>query len=1075
MNRRCLVSSRGVFAACIVLATAFLLHSRDAGAQGQFGTITGLVVDPTGQSVPGADVTITNQQTAVEAKTVTNSDGNYTVTSLLPGNYSLAASKAGFSTVTQTGIRLDVAQTARIDVALQVGSVSQQIEVKSSGVLLQTESAAIGNVVPESGVVNLPLNGRDYLQLATLVPGTNSAGLGQQFFGAPSNNLNVNGMRTSATAYVIDGANVMEQFTSGTPYTPPPDAIQEFRVETNNMTALYGGGGAILNVVMKSGTNAFHGNAYEFLRNNDLDARNYFALTSPELRQNQFGGTLGGPIVKNKLFFFVDYQGTRIRQGETFNSVVPTAAQRQGNYAGLPQLTDPYTGLPLANNQIPQSELSPAAVYLLSFYPNANTAAGTYIQTASGSNNVNQYDIRVDYQPRTNDLINFTFSQYLGYIENPGPFPLNGATSGPNKGEFTNVGWTHTFGPSLVNQANYSYARQTGTETGQGIGTNYTDQAGIGGFETTSLDYPGPPDMSIAGYSGITSYPFLPLGQVYNQYNVNDVLTKVLGSHTIQVGGDARWYSGFNYNGAWSRGYFIFSGVYTGDAFADYLYGVPFQGYRSFPRNLFGTYSRNQDLYVQDTWKATPRLTVIAGLRWDIIHPSTALHNTYASINPATNQIIVASNSQGQINTTSQQVTAIVLPLFESRIVPSSSVGLPNSLVFTDWHAFAPRLGVAYQLQPDLVVRAGYGIFYPLPQGNQQISTGIVNPPFIVDELSNFNTTPVPSVTLANMFPPTTPGAYILTPPSFFQIASSQPDSYIQEWNFALQKGIGKAITVQAAYVGSKGTHISFVVPINVPLPGPGNIQDRRLNTFFAEGTYLGNTAGSSYNALQLTAETRAWHGLYLLGAYTWGKSLDLQSSDDQGSPVQNPNNVAAEWGVSDFNLASRFTLASTYELPSFSNKSFLVRGVLGGWFMSNIITLQTGPVFTPTLATDPANTGTTERPNQVANGNLGNRTIQHWFNVAAFTVPALYTYGNASRNTVTGPPLKDWDFGLSKTFALPHLWEDARLQFRGEFFNFTNTPPFGLPQTDIQAASAGQVLSAGAPREVQLSLKIFF
>jgi hypothetical protein len=1077
MNARWLTATYGVFANFLIITSLSLFVLQNAKAQNQFGQITGLVVDASGGSVPGADISISNQQTGINTKTVTNHDGNYTVTSLLPGTYNVTASKMGFSTITQNGVRLDVAQVARVDISLTVGQVSQEVEVKASGVLLQTENAAIGNVVPESAVVNLPLNGRDYLQLATLVPGTNSAGINQQFFGMPTNNLNINGMRESASSYVIDGADVMEQFTSGTPYTPAPDAIQEFKVETNNMTAEFGGGGAIVNVVLKSGTNRFHGDVFEFLRNDALDGSNYFAVSKPELRQNQFGASLGGPILKNKLFFFGDYQGTRIVQGTTFNSIVPSAAQKGGDFSGLPQIMNPYSQAPLAGNKIPAGDLSPQAAYFLPFFPAANSPGGTYVRTATGSNSVNQFDARIDYQLHDKDLFTLTYGQQLGTILDPGPYPLNGATNGNSQAYFTNMGWTHTFGPSLVNQASFSYARAVAYTTGQGIGgTNDTVASGIGGFDDTSALYPGTPNFAISGFTGLSGYDFLPLPQIYYHYNIGDALTKTIGNHTIQLGGDWRLYSGFNLNGAHSRGDFTFTGTYTGNAFADFLYGVPFSSGRSFPRQLFGIYPRNQDLYVQDTWKAAPRLTIIGGFRWDIIHPPTYMHNTYASTNTVTNQIVVASNSKGQIDTTAQLLTPLILPLFQSLIVPSSSVGLPNSLVYTDWHAFAPRLGIAYQLDHDFVLRAGYGIFYPMNQSNQTVSTGAANPPFIADENSNLNSTPIPDKTLANIFPPTTVGNIQLTPVTTFQIDPHQPDPYIQQWNVALQKSIGGVLSVQAAYVGSKGTKLTFSLPANVPLPGPGDIQSRRFNTFFSEAYYISNIGTSSYNALQMTAETRGWHGLYFLGAYTWGKSLDNQSSDDQGSPVQDPNNIDREWGISDFNLASRFTLASTYDLPFFANSGRLVKGALGGWSLSNIITLQTGPVFTPSIATDPANTGTTMRPDQSGNGNLGNRNIQHWFNYAAFSVPAPYTYGNASRNTVTGPPLKDWDLGLSKSFPIGHLWEETqRLQFRGEFFNFTNTPPFGLPDAGIQDATVGRVLTAGAPREVQFSLKVLF
>jgi hypothetical protein len=722
------------------------------------------------------------------------------------------------------------------------------------------------------------------------------------------------------------------------------------------------------------------------------------------------------------------------------------------------------------------AQIAPQSAYFLQFIPDANTPEGTYVRTVSGHTNLDQYDIRFDAHLRNADLVSFTWTQQIGSTNTPGPLPLNGGTQGPNKGEFGVVNWTHTLGVRGVNQATYSYARNTAVLTGQGIGTNYTVQSGISGFEDTSLDYPGPPSINIAGYSSINGYPFLPLGQIYNHYNVTDNFTLVAGRHTIQLGGGARWYDQFNYNGAWSRGSFNFSGTYTGDAFADFLYGLPLSGTRGFPRNSFGSYQRNQYLFVQDTWKATPRLSLNGGLRWDVIHPSTALHNTFASTDPATNQIIVATDSSRKIDTTGQQVTPIVLPIFQSRIVPAASVGLPRSLIYTNWRNFAPRLGAAYQLPKDTVVRAGYGIFFPLQQGNQAVSSPIVNPPFIVDQTS-FNATPVPNQTLGDMFPPTTPGNYALGPVAFNHINPHAPTQYIQEWNTAVQKEFGRSLSVQVAYVGSKGAHLPFLNPMNVPSPAPGNIQVRRLNTFFGEGFDLSDIGYSNYNSLQTTVQVERWHGLYMLGSYTWGKSLDDMSADNNnGSSVQDPSNLRAEYGISDFNLASRFTSAVTYELPRLGWGNGFVRSVLGGWSLSSIVTLQSGPPFTPGLSTDPANTGTVMRPNRIDHrGKLSDFTIQQWFDIAAFAVPDGYTYGNAGRNILTGPGLKDWDAGLFKSFSLSKLRREAKMEFRGEFFNATNTPPFGPPDSDIQDATAGRVLSAGSPREAQLSIKLAF
>jgi outer membrane receptor protein involved in Fe transport len=1066
--------------ASIALAMLCLLVGPLFG-QVQFGEMTGLVSDPSGGVVPEAAVTVSNQQTGVKKTTVTNPDGNYTVTPLIAGLYDVTVSKTGFKTSTKTGIRLDVAESARVDLTLELGEVTQTVEVKASVAMLQTEDTSVGSVVAESGVVNLPLNGRNYLQLATLVPGTTSQGLSVLFFNLPTNNIVVNGGRESATNYVIDGTNVMEQFTSGSSFTPAPDAIQEFKVETSNMDAKYGGGSSVINAVLKSGTNRLHGTAYEFLRNDAMDSRNFFAPTTPPLKQSQFGGTFGGPIRKDKTFFFGDYQGTRYLTGTTSDSIVPSAAERTGDFSQLlptTQLTDPYTGAPLKGNIIPA--VAPQSAYLLQqFFPLPNTSAGTYVQSPAATDSVNQFDVKIDHQIDPSDYIAASYGLADTYVYSPGPFPLNGATFGPSRAMFGNFSWTHNLGPTKVNQAHAAYSREHALDNGQGIGkTNYTSQAGISGFDLTGADYPGPPGMSISGYAGLNGYPFVPLPETYNQTIFGDVLTWVKGKHTIEIGGDARWYAGFNLNGAWSRGQFYFTGVYTGDGLADYMYGLPFQGSRGFPRNWFGLYQQTQDGFVQDTWKVTPKLTLIGGLRYDLIHPDTPLHGMYASTNIARDTVIVSSNQNGKINTNTQQMEAFLLPLFGNLLIPSSEVGLSDSLIHIDLNNFAPRLGLAYQFGHGFVGRAAYGVFYPLEQQNQEFSTGGANIPFLADELGNYNTTPVPTKNLGNMFPELAAGSVTaaqLGQLLNFTIDPWQRDPYVQEWNFTLQKLIGSALSLQASYVGTKGTKLTFATPTNVPLPGPGDINDRRPNTTFAQGAELGNGGLSNYQALQVTAETRSWRGLYLLGAYTFGKALDDQTGDDQGSPVQDPNNLRAEYGVADFNVESRLTLSSTYLLPILRSQKGLVGSAFGGWTVSNIITLQTGSPFTPVPATDPANTGTSMRADRIANGSISDPTINEWFDPSAFTTPALYTYGNSQRNVLTGPGLRDWDFALFKDFSLSRVREGMRIQFRGEFFNFTNHPSFGLPSGTIGTASAAEIFSAGAPREIQLALKVIF
>lgn len=1061
-------------AVILVVTCLVCLDAVTAFAQvAQFGQITGLVTDPSGAVIAAATVRVANESTKVEHATSTNADGNYVVTSLLPGTYDVTVSRTGFVTETRSAIRLDVAQIARVDMTLRLGAVTQHVTVKSAAALLQTQTASVGTVMTGSAVVNLPLNGRNYLQLATLTPGVYASVLSGSTSDLPDNELVVNGTRSSAVMYLIDGANVQDQFNSGSGYTPAPDALQEFKIESNSMSAAYGNGGEIVNAVLKSGTNQFHGDVFEFFRNTSLDTRNFFAKTTPQLNQNQFGFTFGGPIKTNKAFFFGDFQGTRILNGETFNSVVPTVAERGGDFTGVKQLTNPYTGLPLTPDVIPQAQFSPQTSFFLRFIPEPNTPSGTFLINARARNYYNQGDVRLDYQLRPSDSFTFTYSVQPGSFYTPGALPTNGGVAANYLQQLAALEWTHSLGSNIVNEARVSYSRQAGHSAQQGLGTNYTLQAGIGGYSLTSLEDPGFPSLNISGYAGINGGNYNPFTHIFNPFIIGDALTVIKGKHTLEAGADAMWWSAALSNGAYSRGLLSFTGTYTGNGFGDFLYGVPFLGYRDFPRNLFGQYEQTQDMFFQDSWKATRRLTLIGGLRYDLIHPRTELGNGMASTDIVLDKIFVATDSNCKINTNQQQVEKFALPYFQSMIVPSCQVGLGPSLQRLDASSFGPRTGAAYDFGHGLVARAGYGIFYPLPQENYN-TVGIINPPFIVDELSNFNTTPIPTKTAANLFPPLATGQLFFTAPSFSKLDPYFPNPYIQEWNFTLQKVISGLLSVQAGYVGSKGTHLNFQLPQNVPMPGPGVIQSRRFNTFWGAGTEYQNTADSSYNALQVTAETRDWHGLSLLGAYTWSKSLDNDSLDSTAA-VENPYNLHNEWGISTYNIPSSFTLSMTYALPFLANRRGLLSETLGGWSVANIITLRDGLPFTPGISTDRANTGRPQRADRIGSGLLANPTISGWFDLSAFKVPALYTYGSAARDILNGPPLRNWDFSLFKTFVLSHAHEGIRAQFRGEFFNFTNTPAFGLPDSNIQDPAAGKVLSAGAPREVQLVLKILF
>ncbi|MGI0084508.1 MAG: hypothetical protein ACREBQ_05450, partial [Nitrososphaerales archaeon] len=612
----------------------------------------------------------------------------------------------------------------------------------------------------------------------------------------------------------------------------------------------------------------------------------------------------------------------------------------------------------------------------------------------------------------------------------------------------------------------------------QGAGTNYTEQSGIQGFELTSAEFPGFPSLNISGYAGINGNPFRPIRIRENQWVLGDTLTMVRGTHTIEAGFDARWYAIDSFNAAFSRGNFSFTGTYTGNGFADFLLGLPFVGSRDFPRNLFGNFARDQAFYVQDNWKVTPRISLNLGLRYPLMHPITALHNQLASVDPSLNRIVVASTPSGAISTNAQQVSAILFPLFSNIIVPSSKVGLPPSLRYMDYDYLDPRLGLAWQPGDGYVLRMGYAIVHSEEEGNRNVSEGIVNPPFIADALAVFNTTPTPSNTVANLFKPIT-SQYNLGPLSFYNLDPNRPFPYFQQWNVTLQKVIRNIVSVEAAYIGNKGTFLPFSAPSNVPDPGPGNIQARRSNPSFGPGTYIINADNNVYHALQTKAEIRAWRGLSLLATYTWSKGLDYQpqgTGEDESSPVQDPRYPFGERGLDTLNLTNRFTVGAVYSLPFLKSRMDLLGQALGGWRITSIVTAQSGFPFTPVISTDPANTGTSMRPNRIRNGSLSNPTIDDWFNVADFTVPASLTFGNSGVNILSGPGLTDWDFGLSKDFSLGKLREGTLLEFRAEFFNFTNTPSFSAPDSNIQSSTAGRIFSTSDnSREIQFALKLYF
>ena len=1066
------------------LAASFSLFAQSA-------QITGLVTDPTGTAIPGASVAVTNVDTSIRNDVVTNDQGYYTVLFLNPGRYQIRVQKQGFKALERPAIELNVAQIARVDLSLQLGELAESITVAAEAPLLATESGTVGQVIGNKKILDLPLNGRDFTQLATLVPGAISRGTNASL-DAPS--MSVNGARSGRTVFMIDGGSVSSQYFDVASITPSIDAIQEFSVQSSSFSAENGQGMAVIAVALKSGTNQIHGSAFEFLRNQVLDARNFFnsSSTRPPVKQNQFGFTLGGPVLIPKLykgrdrtFFFGDYEGTRIRRASQFNTLVPTDAMRGGDFSGRPVISDPATTrldpsrpggfdrAPFPGNRIPSDRFSPQSAYYLPFYPQANTPSGTFAFAPGRINDTDKFDIRIDHRFSSADNLSSSYSLNETGTYSPGSFEANGGVTLSVRKQRLSLSETHYFTPATINEFRIGYVRTHFFNAPQGLGTNHTVKSGIGGFVEQSSDFPGFPGLGITGYLGFNPNAFSPIKFRDNKYEILDSVTWIRGAHALKFGAHFRRYDTATTNAARSRGDFTFSGTYSGNAWADFLLGLPFQGRRTFPRNLFGIkYLWNEHFFFQDDWKLSPRLTLNLGIRYELNHQLRTLNNQNASTDPVLKQIVVASDSSGKITVDGQQVGRFLLPLFQDVIIPSSQVGLDGSLRRLDKNNFAPRLGLAWRpTGSDLVLRLGYGFFYGLIQGNRAESTGIVNAPFLADELNNFNTTPIPTTTLANMFSPISQGLN-LVPLSFFQLEPNTRDPYFQQWNVTVQKVIAGVLSVEGAWVGAKGTRIEFSRPVNVPSPGPGNIQARRLWTRFASGSYVENSAYSTYNAFQTKVEMRSWKGLSWLSSYAFAKSIDNLSGDVQGFASQDPNNNNGEKGPSDYDVKHRYVLSGNYALPFAKSRRSLVAQLFKNWEIGSILTLQSGFPFSPSIATDVANTGTSLRPDRVGSGTVDSRTLQRDFDPTAFRVPQSFTFGNSGRNILYRRGFKNLDFITVRNFPIR---EEFRAQFRAEFFNLTNTPAFGGPVANIQAANAGQILSAGEPRDIQLAIKLIW
>jgi hypothetical protein len=1085
-------------------AILFIALTASLYAQSESASIVGTVTDSSGAAMPGITVVIRNSQTNASFNAPTSADGNYASPPLRPGSYSVTVETQGFQKMIQN-VNLDVDQHARLDFSLKPGQVSESVTVEANAAMLDTQSAALGNVRTSQAINDLPLNGRDFMVLTYLTPGASSSGSGYTQARGASNQLglqgvSVNGIRNGDNTTYFDGIHAQDNEYAVMVLLPPQDFIQEFKMQTSGRDATTGRtGGALVNVVTKSGGNDFHGTAFEFLRNSALDAKNFFdpAGPIPAFRQNQFGASLGGPIKKDRTFFFIDFQKTYTIQGQSFLQTVPTDLERAGNFSQLTNVIyDPYTSVtsngvttrqPFANNTIPLAEQSKIGIAIMNLYPHQNLPglANNYTYTPPRILFPWAGDGRLDHRFSDADSLFLRYStSRSGNIVNPGYFPQY--AGGPifpgnyeSNGDQAVIGFTHVFSPTFLAEFRAGYSRLNNTGVNFNQGSSFMDQIGIPGIDGYGYQWQAVGVFAITGVDQVGGTGNIPFVKATNNYQYSPHFNWIHNRHTVKWGYDL-FRRGMNTVQMGSpSGNFTFNGTFTqnpakpagsGSGMADALLGLDAGASLSVWQET-GTRRWEHALYFQDDYRVTNKLTINAGLRWEITTPWTEVHDRLANFVPA------AAN-----------------------VYPVNSANYPYSTMYdANYHDFGPRFGISYELTSKTVIRAGYGYFYNFTSQSVN-SLGNNNPPFagnltITNTTGGLPTAPG-NIPLSQGFLPYQPiGRFSLAGNSVVYYPRSAPDATVQQRNVSIQQQLTSDTVLTVAYVGTRGEHLTIYPNINQPVPGPGAAGPRRLYPTFQTITAVYHASDSYYNALQATLERRFSHGLAFMASYAWGHAIDESSTTAAGG-LQNPLCMVCDRGSSDFDIRHSLVLSWSYELP-FGKGKMLGKNlagaadlIAGGWKLNSIMTFQSGSPFSVTSATNTEGSGGgAQRANLVGDWHVANPGPDLWFNPAAFAVPATYTYGNSGRNIVVGPGTKQIDMSLFKNIPIK-LREGTRLEFRTEVFNLFNTPQFNNPNesgatataASIGVPTAGKLNVAGNPaffqrtsRQIQLALKLYF
>lgn len=1132
----------------LIFLGLWVLTSPVAVAQEASATVNGVVSDPSGAAIPNAQVNLTNVNTKVVRSTRANGDGAYAFLNVVPGVYTLEATAAGFSSVKQTAVTLQVNQTATFDFHLNVGETQQSVTVEASAAAVEASTSELGTVVSNQQVVELPLNGRNFTQLLTITPGVanvnrdQSAGGGGSFVGNAIGSFSfpsINGARVRSNTFLLDGVNDLNTFLTTYNFAPIVDDIQEFKTQGHNDEAEYGGVmGGIVSVVSKSGTNTYHGTLWEFMRNQVMDARGFFNAANSPLRQNQFGVAGGGPIWipklyngKNRTFFYAAYEGYRQHTSSEGGAFGPTDAERGGDFSALlaqgtilydpsttvyNAATNTYSRDPIAGNLLPQSEISPISLAYQNLVPHVGALVNgnNIYQALPAHTGQDAGSIRADQYFGNSDQVMFRYSQYEQIAANPqGPL---GVQDVDIYGQNMAIHETHTFGPTSV--LDVYMGRNTGNdiETNTGIGMNSAFLSKINslGMSTTFETLANQQYAPMLSFSGYVGWPnsALQATSLANVWQFGGSFTKILGTHTIKFGADLEtndFHSPIGYDTE------AFSPTQTaglggsvqgvgGDAWASFLLGAP-NGASLRNVNEVANGGRMDAWYIQDQWKATSRLTVNIGLRydlrlWPIYGAGKDLYTGDA--NPVTGQYILTAvppNCSASVGApclpngtyagtpASGDTVAQYPDPYGPGVLPPNVIvaGSNHAILKNDYGDWSGRLGLAYRLNDKTVARAGYGRFYDMWGGITQLAQNfggnwpavatINNPSLNQNEVTAGIKDPLNLGSGGGLVYPISTFSEV----SQWMVDPNFKSPYMDQWNFGIQREMPDGIVADVNYVGSVGRRLDWGPVQNVALPGPGPVAPRQPFPYMLPQWFDQSVGASRYNALQVSVTKRASRTLAFQVSYTLSKAIDDGCGIGAACNAQDIYNRTADVQLSDTNQTNTFSVSFTLQSPwgragAGGNKA--LNALVSGWALNGIVQLHSGlpyGVFTNTAILNDGGLNN-ERANIVGHAS-GGGTVAEWFNVANYANPPAYTFGNSVPNSLVTDWGKNLDLSLFRQFHVG-LGETRYFEFRAEAFNILNNVEFGYPNNNLANPNPGQVTSQlNAPRQLQMGLKFYY